>query len=201
VKQAVKVLDVSGTLCSPQCASGSCPSDEPRGMGCEFDVQDVKVQDVPGDFCRPMWASGSCPSDVRAKVNGECGEGTCQASMGQLATVGTKSLSAPEVEANPTYYGDPAMGCESDVQDVKAQGVSGTLCSPMWASGSCPSDVRANVNGECGEGTCQASMGQLASHPPLPWSARSRYPEGRIPALRARERFFVWRGRRFQSRV
>ena len=74
---------------------------------------------------------GKCePSDVRAKVNGECGEGSCQASMGQLATVATKSLPALEVETKPTYYGDPVMGCESDAQDLKVQDVSGTLCSP-----------------------------------------------------------------------
>ena len=46
------------------------------------------------------------------------------------------------VAANPTHYGDPKTGCESDEQAVRVQGLSGDFCSPKCSSsGSCPSDV------------------------------------------------------------
>ncbi len=93
-------------------------------------------------------------------VDGECGTGTCQASsgvalctfaapVGQLATVATKSLPALEVESNPAYNGDPAMGCESDVQAVKVQDISGTLCSQQVEKVSHDSNVAVDeVAGE-----------------------------------------------------
>ena len=44
--------------------------------------------------------------------------------------------------ANPTHYGDPKTGCETDEQAVRVQGLSGDFCSPKCDSqGSCPSDV------------------------------------------------------------
>ena len=46
------------------------------------------------------------------------------------------------VATNPTHYGNPSTGCESDEQAVKVQGLSGDFCSPKCDStGSCPSDV------------------------------------------------------------
>ena len=46
------------------------------------------------------------------------------------------------VATNPTHYGNPSSGCESDEQAVKVQGLSGDFCSPKCDStGSCPSDV------------------------------------------------------------
>ena len=76
---------------------------------------------------------------------------------GQLATVATKFLPAPEVkvEANPTHYGDPAGGCESDEQAVQVQGLSGDFCCPKSASGSCPSDVPTGApTGVTAKSTC-----------------------------------------------
>merc|ERR1712187_136361 len=46
------------------------------------------------------------------------------------------------IQANPTHYGDPATGCESDEEAVRVQGVSGDFCSPPCsAAGACPTDV------------------------------------------------------------
>ena len=46
------------------------------------------------------------------------------------------------VATNPTHYGNPSTGCESDEQAVRVQGLSGDFCSPKCDStGSCPSDV------------------------------------------------------------
>merc|ERR1711865_536245 len=44
-------------------------------------------------------------------------------------------------EANPTHYGDPKTGCESDEQAVQVQGLAGNFCSPKCSSSNaCPSD-------------------------------------------------------------
>merc|ERR1712139_82524 len=90
------------------------------------------------------------PSGLRGNgANGECGTGTCQAiqgtglctySMGKPALTDTVVAQlAPET--NPTHYGDPKTGCESDEKAVQVQGVSGDFCSPPCSSGSCPTDV------------------------------------------------------------
>jgi len=85
-------------------------------------------------------------------ANGECGTGTCQS----IAGIGLCTYAAAEesfaknavlqledkVGTNPTHYGDPKGGCESDEQAVRVQGVPGDLCSPPCSSaGVCPSDL------------------------------------------------------------
>lgn len=48
------------------------------------------------------------------------------------------------VTANPTHYGDPAGGCQSDEQAVQVTGVTGDFCSPACTGilkSTCPSDV------------------------------------------------------------
>mmetsp|Transcript_11856 Transcript_11856/g.27047 ORF Transcript_11856/g.27047 Transcript_11856/m.27047 type:complete len:145 (-) Transcript_11856:146-580(-) len=53
---------------------------------------------------------------------------------------------AASSQANPTHYGDPKGGCESDEEAVQVQGVSGNFCTPQCSSsGSCPSDVPSGV--------------------------------------------------------
>merc|ERR1712093_860552 len=50
--------------------------------------------------------------------------------------------------ANPTHYGDPETGCESDEQAVQVQGVDGDFCSPACTGvlkTKCPSDVPSGV--------------------------------------------------------
>ena len=43
---------------------------------------------------------------------------------------------------NPTHYGNPSTGCESDEVAVRVSGLSGDFCSPKCDSqGTCPSDV------------------------------------------------------------
>jgi len=43
---------------------------------------------------------------------------------------------------NPTHYGNPKKGCQSDEHAVQVQGLSGDFCSPSCSSaGVCPSDV------------------------------------------------------------
>merc|ERR1719330_2211795 len=56
-----------------------------------------------------------------------------------LAALGQLAASS---QANPSHYGDPKGGCESDEQAVQVQGVTGDFCTPQCSdSGSCPSDV------------------------------------------------------------
>ena len=46
------------------------------------------------------------------------------------------------VATNPTHYGNPSTGCESDEVAVRVSGLSGDFCSPKCDSqGTCPSDV------------------------------------------------------------
>merc|ERR1712232_840988 len=85
--------------------------------------------------------------------------------------------------ANPTHYGDPKTGCESDEQAVQVQGIKGDFCSPPCSSsGTCPSDVPSgdaakpqcalktttggkycalicSQDSDCGTGSCQKIMG------------------------------------------
>merc|ERR1712139_427803 len=44
-------------------------------------------------------------------------------------------------DTNPTHYGDPKGGCESDEQAIQVQGVPGDFCSPPCSGTTCPSDV------------------------------------------------------------
>jgi len=88
---------------------------------------------------------------------------TYEAQDGQLANIAAKIFPAPEVQvlANPAHYGDQASGGEVGEQDMQVQGDSGGLCSPDGVSGSRPYDVLSanGVDGECGTGSCQASLG------------------------------------------
>merc|ERR1711953_682390 len=85
--------------------------------------------------------------------------------------------------ANPTHYGDPKTGCESDEEAVRVQGLSGDFCSPPCSSsGVCPSDeptgdtakpqcalktgtgkqycaLICSQDSECGTGSCQKIQG------------------------------------------
>merc|ERR1719499_505141 len=60
--------------------------------------------------------------------------------MGELAVASDAGL-------NPTHYGDPKGGCESDEQAVQVEGVPGDFCTPQCSSsGACPSDVPSGAS-------------------------------------------------------
>merc|ERR1719163_63727 len=89
--------------------------------------------------------------------------------------------------ANPTHYGNPADGCESDEVQVQVQGLSGDMCAPSCSLFKrCPTDVPSGVSakpqcalqdsstnkkycallctpgsdgGACGGGSCQSISG------------------------------------------
>merc|ERR1711937_227455 len=69
------------------------------------------------------------------------GAGLCTYAMGKRALADTVVAQLAAPETNPTHYGDPKTGCESDEKAVQVQGVSGDFCSPPCSSGSCPTDV------------------------------------------------------------
>merc|ERR1712187_470834 len=109
------------------------------------------------------------------------GTGLCTYVTSSLAS-NVKPLMA-EVTVNPTHYGDPKTGCESDEQAVRVQGIQGDFCSPPCStSGSCPKDepsgdtatptcaLKTTTGGkycalicskdsDCGTGSCQKIMG------------------------------------------
>jgi hypothetical protein len=82
------------------------------------------------------------------RVSGESGTDTCEdvsgadlrtaAPEGQLATIATVVVPAPELEANPMHCGGP-------VQAVQVQSISGACCGPECASGSGSSEMPAGA--------------------------------------------------------
>ncbi|CAJ1353082.1 unnamed protein product, partial [Effrenium voratum] len=109
------------------------------------------------------------------------GTGLCTYDASALSSMA--SLTQVAALANPTHYGDPKTGCETDEQAVRVQGLSGDFCSPKCNSqGSCPSDVPTGdkatpecalrtttgdkycalvceSDSDCGTGSCQKIMG------------------------------------------
>jgi len=182
-EQAVQVQGLSGDFCSPKCdSSGSCPTDKPAG-------------DAASPSCALQTTTGDQYCAMLCKADSECGTGSCQSVSGQgICTYSTSALIssvkrievklAEAVGANPTHYGDPKTGCESDEQAVQVQGLSGDFCSPKCdSSGSCPTDKPAGdaaspscalqtttgdqycamlckADSECGTGSCQSVSGQ-----------------------------------------
>eukprot|EP00434_Breviolum_minutum_P020230 symbB.v1.2.017841.t1/scaffold1399.1/size121348/4 len=178
-EQAVRVQGLSGDFCSPKCNSqGSCPSDVPKG---DSATPQCALRTTTGDkYCALI-----CQSDS------DCGTGSCQKIMGVgLCTYDASNealvetmMSQVAVATNPTHYGNPKTGCESDEEAVRVQGLSGDFCSPKCNSqGSCPSDVPkgdsatpqcalrtttgdkycaliCQSDSDCGTGSCQKIMG------------------------------------------
>eukprot|EP00928_Gymnodinium_smaydae_P001163 TRINITY_DN1042_c0_g1_i3.p1 TRINITY_DN1042_c0_g1~~TRINITY_DN1042_c0_g1_i3.p1 ORF type:complete len:329 (-),score=42.34 TRINITY_DN1042_c0_g1_i3:111-1097(-) len=137
-------------MCSPPCSSSNtCPSDEPQGVTAH--PQCALQSPSGGKFCALICT----PSTARPNgANGECGSGTCESIQG--IGLCTYAAAGSDVEvlqaglalvgANPTHYGDPKNGCESDEQAVQVQGLPGDFCSPACsASGKCPSDEPQGV--------------------------------------------------------
>jgi len=171
---------LAGDFCSPKCdSSGSCPSDVPKG-------------DSATPMCALRTPTGDKYCALTCKESSDCGTGACQKVMGVgLCTYSSAALITDvktvtaelEVETNPTHYGDPSTGCESDEEAVRVQGLAGDFCSPKCdSSGSCPSDVpkgdsatpmcalrtptgdkycalTCKESSDCGTGACQKVMG------------------------------------------
>jgi len=140
-EKAVQVQGLSGDFCSPQCKAGACPSDEPSGATAK---PQCALKTSSGDqYCALICS----PSALRLNgANGECGTGACQSIQGvglctyASAGLNLETLVAKPLLANPTHYGDPKTGCESDEKAIQVQGVSGDFCSPQCKAGACPSD-------------------------------------------------------------
>jgi hypothetical protein len=177
-EQAVQVQGIKGDFCSPPCSSSdTCPSDVPSG-------------DTAKPQCALKTTTGGKYCALICSQDSDCGTGSCQKIMGTgLCTYAAsalftsmKTLTA-EVAVNPTHYGDPKTGCESDEQAVQVQGIKGDFCSPPCSSsGTCPSDVPSgdtakpqcalktttggkycalmcSQDSDCGTGSCQKIMG------------------------------------------
>merc|ERR1711988_1733987 len=150
-EQSVQVQGVPGDFCSPACKGSSCPTDMPQG---DTATPTCALQTPTGaKYCALICTPSAFASNG---ANGECGTGTCQAISGTgictyasskpaLASTLVMELSA-KVGTNPTHYGDPKTGCESDEKAVQVQGISGDFCSPSCTkAGACPSDVPSGV--------------------------------------------------------
>ncbi|CAE7365083.1 unnamed protein product, partial [Symbiodinium pilosum] len=134
---AVRVSGISGDFCSPKCTSqGTCPSDVPSG---DTATPECALRTTTGDkYCGLI-----CQADT------DCGKGSCQKMMGiGLCTYESSVKALPAVmtqvavATNPTHYGNPSSGCESDEVAVRVSGISGDFCSPKCTSqGTCPKDM------------------------------------------------------------
>eukprot|EP00435_Cladocopium_sp_Y103_P020402 s152_g5.t1 len=153
-EQAVKVQGLSGDFCSPKCDStGSCPSDVPKG---DTATPECALRTTTGDkYCALI-----CQSDS------DCGTGSCQKIMGvglctydAAATAEVETMTTQvAVATNPTHYGNPSTGCESDEQAVKVQS-TGSCQKIMGVGlhrilpedhGSWPVHLRRHCNGTSG---------------------------------------------------
>jgi len=165
-EQAVRVQGIDGAFCSPPCTNAACPTDEPEGVKArpQCALKSPDGSKYCALVCQPSTlqrngADGECGTGACQAISGVgiCTYGGASA----IAAVATESkeasLPAPlpssskelelmtaTIEArlttNPTHYGDPAQGCESDEQAVQVQDVSGAFCSPACKDGQCPSD-------------------------------------------------------------
>merc|ERR1719265_369020 len=115
-EKAIQVQGVSGDFCSPACTSSACPTDMPKGDTAK--PQCALSSPTGAKYCALICT----PSEFASNgANGECGTGTCQSIQGTgLCTYAASkpALASTEVfeliGANPTHYGDPKTGCESD---------------------------------------------------------------------------------------
>merc|ERR1719449_435880 len=139
-EMAVRVSGLQGTFCSPKCSGmGQCPSDLPDGDSATPSCA-LKSSTTSDRFCALM-----CESDS------DCGTGSCEhiSGMGLCTYAATEDEAAVTAElvpamvgTNPTHYGDPKQGCESDEMAVRVSGLQGTFCSPKCSGvGQCPSDI------------------------------------------------------------
>merc|ERR1712070_258799 len=117
-EQAVQVQGVSGDFCSPPCSSGSCPTDVPSG-------------DTAKPQCALKTTTGAQYCALICSADSDCGTGSCQKISGiglctyaaaselfQQQALLPVSVASEKAETNPTHYGDPKTGCESDEQAV-----------------------------------------------------------------------------------
>lgn len=129
-----------------------------------------KVTDgVCADTCLPAQV-GICPRDIIITTGGLEG-GTCKVAgytvdkgpisqkagpCGTLvfeqyakptayALTMTKFVGVMTSGANPTHYGDPSAGCQTDELAIQVQGLDGDFCAPQCKVNSCPSDAPDGV--------------------------------------------------------
>jgi hypothetical protein len=75
---------------------------------------------------------------------------TADTYMKAVEMLANSNNAAEMIGTNPTHYGDPKTGCESDEQATRVQGFSGDFCSPTDVPGQCPTDVPSGVTAKPG---------------------------------------------------
>ena len=84
----------------------------------------------------------ACHMHIQRRLRGNTEGGSfCTGLLRNMLRLGMARLQVA-VATNPTHYGNPSTGCESDEVAVRVSGLSGDFCSPKCDSqGTCPSDV------------------------------------------------------------
>ena len=102
-------------------------------VACEVSLVHMKDFAAMNKAYSSFWPSEP-PSRVAVQVG----------ALARGASVEMRCLAAlpSSVATNPTHYGNPKTGCQSDEQAIRVQGFSGDFCSPKCSiSGTCPTDV------------------------------------------------------------
>eukprot|EP00746_Dinoflagellata_sp_MGD_P147063 gnl/MRDRNA2_/MRDRNA2_79450_c0_seq1.p1 gnl/MRDRNA2_/MRDRNA2_79450_c0~~gnl/MRDRNA2_/MRDRNA2_79450_c0_seq1.p1 ORF type:complete len:394 (+),score=65.29 gnl/MRDRNA2_/MRDRNA2_79450_c0_seq1:98-1279(+) len=132
-------------------------------MTVNVDLKIHEIFSIPVKLSVPITLSPGLPSGAFKLTGGPSKPGDVEVTARGLSVTGTvkvddandqevccinvgssDALSTPLT--NPTHYGDPKTGCESDEQAVQVQGISGDFCSPPCKGiSSCPTDVPQGV--------------------------------------------------------
>jgi len=144
------VLTVSGTLdeaITKTTVHVDLKIHEVFSIPLKLDIPVVLSPGLPsGDF--KLTAGPSKPGNLAAPDLGLSVTGTVTVDDGndqEVCCINVGSSEDLQVGTNPTHYGDPKTGCESDEQAVQVQGVSGDFCSSKCKSQVCPTDVPSGV--------------------------------------------------------
>merc|ERR1719390_581479 len=78
-EQAVRVQGLSGTFCSPDCASSSCPTDVPSGVTA---APQCALKSTTGDKKCALICSPSTDEKSLRAGDAQCGKATCQPIQG-----------------------------------------------------------------------------------------------------------------------
>merc|ERR1719421_1701757 len=99
-EQAVRVQGLSGTFCSPDCASAACPTDVPSGVTAK---PQCALQSTTGDKkCALICSPSTDEASLRAG-DAQCGKATCQPIQG----VGICTYGAGPSPPGPSPPGPP----------------------------------------------------------------------------------------------
>eukprot|EP00439_Symbiodinium_sp_Y106_P052612 s640_g7.t1 len=163
---AVRVSGLSGDFCSPKCDSqGTCPSDVPKGdtANPECALRTTTGDKYCGLICHADSDCGAIPAlalpavMTQAIQKEEVFVQGCFGTWIGLDWLGMARLQVV-VATNPTHYGNPSTGCESDEVAVRGD-TANPECALRTTTGDKYCGLICQADSDCGTGSCQKMMG------------------------------------------